>query len=44
MNNLLGLKNWLSLSEAARHASGLLKQSVSEGDILHLALNGRLVG
>lgn len=42
MSKLLKLKDWLTVPEAARHFSTLFGESVSEGDVLRLALDGRL--
>ena len=42
MSKLLKLKNWLTIEEAARHLSGAFTESVTETDVLRLALDGRL--
>ena len=41
-SNLLKLKEWLTVPEAARHLSILFSEEVSEADILRSALDGRL--
>ncbi|OIQ65842.1 hypothetical protein GALL_525960 [mine drainage metagenome] len=42
MNNLLKLKKWLTLSEAAKHLTSVIKVDVAESDVLKFALNGDL--
>lgn len=42
MKKLFALKEWLTLPEAARHLSLMLDDSVSEGDVLRLGLDGHL--
>lgn len=42
MNKLLKLKEWLTVADAAGYLSILLKEEVSEADVLRLALDGRL--
>jgi hypothetical protein len=42
LSKLLKLKEWLTVPDAARHLSILLKDGVSEADVLRLALDGRL--
>ncbi len=39
---LFKLKKWLTLEDAAQHLSIILGEDVSESDVLHLALGGRL--
>ena len=42
MKNLLPLRAWLTVPEAARNLSILFGDDVSEADVLRLALDGRL--
>jgi hypothetical protein len=42
MSKLFKLKNWLTIDEAARHLSGAFTESVTEADVLRLALDERL--
>ncbi len=42
MRKLLKLKEWLTVSDAARHLSILFGEEVSEADVLRLALDGHL--
>lgn len=42
MSNLLKLKKWLTLSEAAKHLTSVIKVDVAESDVLKFALNGDL--
>lgn len=42
MKKLVHLKNWLTISEAARHLSILFGENVSEADVLRLALDREL--
>lgn len=42
MSNLLKLKKWLTLSEAAKHLTSAFKVDVAESDVLKFALNGDL--
>jgi hypothetical protein len=42
MSKLFKLKNWLTIEEAARHLSGAFTESVTEADVLRLALDERL--
>lgn len=42
MRNLFKLKRWLTLPDAANHLTTVLRQEVSEADILRLALDNRL--
>lgn len=42
MSNLLRLKKWLTLSEAAKHLTSVIKVDVAESDVLKFALNGDL--
>lgn len=39
---LLKLRDWLSVTEAARHLSILLGDEVTEAHVLRFALDGRL--
>jgi len=41
-SKLFKLKNWLTVSEAARQLSSLFEEAVSEADVLRLALDGHL--
>lgn len=43
MSKLLLLKEWLTLDDAARHLTSVLKEPVAPADILQLALEGQLV-
>ena len=43
MKKLVHLKKWLTVSEAARHLSTLFGESISEADVLRLALDGELM-
>lgn len=42
MSKLFKLKDWLTVPDAARHLSTLFGEPVSDGDVLRLALDGRL--
>jgi hypothetical protein len=42
LKNLLKLKDWVTVPEAASHLSTLFGENVSEADIFRLALDGRL--
>jgi hypothetical protein len=42
MRKLLSLKKWLTTAEAASHLSLVWKETVSEADVLRLALDGHL--
>lgn len=42
MKKLLGLKQWLTLEDAARHLAILFGEDVTEVDVLRLALDGHL--
>ena len=42
MSNLLKLKEWLTVPDAARHLSSVFDEEVSEPDVLRLAIDGRL--
>jgi hypothetical protein len=42
MSKLLSLKEWVTVSEAARHLSGVCGEPVDEPDVLRLALDGHL--
>jgi hypothetical protein len=42
MKKLFNLKQWLTVTDAARHLSILLEDDVSEADVLRLALDGQL--
>lgn len=42
MSKLFRLKQWLTISEAARHLSTIFQELVSEADVLRLALDRRL--
>jgi len=42
LKKLLKLKNWLTVSEAARHLSILFGEDVTEADVLRFALDGHL--
>jgi hypothetical protein len=42
MSKLLSLKEWVTVSEAARHLSGVCGEAVDESDVLRLALDGHL--
>jgi hypothetical protein len=42
MPRLFDLKEWLSVTDAARHLTILFKEEVTNGDVLRLALDGRL--
>ncbi|VTU36841.1 hypothetical protein H6CHR_04808 [Variovorax sp. PBL-H6] len=42
MSILFGLKEWLTLEEAAAHLTGCLEEAVTEADILRLALAKKL--
>lgn len=42
LGKLLGLKTWLTLSEAGRHLTVLFGEPVSEADVLRLALDGHI--
>jgi len=42
LSRLFKLKEWLTLSEAARHLSVICGEEVSDADILRLALDGHL--
>ena len=42
MSNLLKLKKWLTVPEAARHLSATMSEPVSDADIFRLALDGHL--
>lgn len=42
MSKLFNLKEWVTLPEAAKHLSVVLGEEVTEADLLHFALDGRL--
>jgi len=42
MKKLFKLKEWLTISDAAKHLSTVFDEDVSEADVLHLALDGQL--
>ena len=42
MGKLFSLKEWLTVADTARHLSIVFSEEVSEGDVLRLALDGRL--
>ena len=42
MGKLFGLKGWLPVAEAARHLATVIKEAVSEADVLRLVLDGQL--
>lgn len=42
VKNLLKIKKWLTLSEAAKHLTSVIKVDVAESDVLKFALNGDL--
>lgn len=42
MSKLFSLKEWVTLSDAAKHLSAVFGEDVIEADILHFALDGRL--
>ena len=42
MSKLFTLKEWLTVTESARHLSRLFNEKVAESDVLRLALDGRL--
>ena len=42
MNKLLNLKDWFTVTDAARHLSSLLEEDVREADVLRFALDARL--
>lgn len=42
MRKLFNLKEWLTVADAARHLSIVFGEDVTEADVLHLALDGRL--
>ena len=42
MKKLLKLKEWLAVSDAAKHLSILFGEEVVEADVLRLALDGHL--
>lgn len=42
MNKLFKLKEWLTIDDAARHMSCFFEETVSEADVLRLALDGHL--
>ncbi len=42
MSNLLKLKKWLTLSEAAKHLTLVLEEDVAESDVLQFSLDGDL--
>lgn len=42
MGKLFNLKEWLTLADAARHLGIVFGEEVTEADVLHLALYGRL--
>ncbi|MFT3736661.1 MAG: hypothetical protein QM776_16865 [Rhodocyclaceae bacterium] len=42
MSKLLQLKEWLTLTEAAKHLSAIFEEEVSESDVLRLALDERI--
>jgi hypothetical protein len=42
MNKLFKLKEWLTIADASTHLTGVLNETVSEGDVLQLALTNRL--
>ncbi|MDO9141855.1 MAG: hypothetical protein Q7U38_16165, partial [Methylobacter sp.] len=41
-SKLLKFKEWLTVSEAAKHLSAICDEEVSEADVLRLALDGHL--
>lgn len=43
MSKLLNIKEWVSLSDAARYLGMTIKEDVAEADILRLALDGHLL-
>jgi|GEM_PF-1820961 hypothetical protein len=42
MSKLFELKEWLTIPEAAKHLSGILKEEVTEANVLRLAIDGHL--
>ena len=42
MNKLFKLKNWLTIQEAAKHLTSVFTESVTEADVLRLALDEQL--
>lgn len=42
VSNLLRLNKWLTLSEAAKHLTSVIKVDIAESDVLKFALNGDL--
>lgn len=42
MNKLFRLKEWVTIPEAARHLSQILEESISEADVLQLALDKQI--
>ena len=42
MSKLFQLKEWLNISEAARHLSIVFREQVAEADVLRLALDRQL--
>jgi hypothetical protein len=43
MNKIFKMKKWLTLEEAARRLSSSAEESISEADVLRLALDGELI-
>ena len=43
LGKLFQLKEWLTISDAARHLSSILREPVSEADVLRLGLDGHLI-
>jgi hypothetical protein len=43
VKKLFNLKQWLTVSDAARHLANLFVEDVSEADVLRLALDGHLI-
>lgn len=42
MSKLFKLREWISIADAVGHLTGVCKETVTEADIFHLALEGRL--
>ena len=42
LKTILGLRDWLTTEEAARHLSGALREDILAADILRFALDGKL--